>query len=574
MQFFKFMGAANGSLRVITRWLSSGLKTEQLMPMGHTNRSTLTSLWFLAPLLLLAPSIAWIWLDHGSFEWDATWYANCSVRLYALLKSHGKDWLDGMFLIERSKAPGLIWFGQFFVGLHPLFGSIEHALLVSILLLQAATIWIVYDMCRRLADGSKIVGTACSLFVAAAPLFVGIGHGYYVENLQLLVVAWMWRLAVISPEISRLDLTISVALAFVLGMTAKATTPLFAGPPLFLAALGASGVLLPLPAMPRNYKRLTRVFLLTAIALISAFTCAWYIHNFKYLLAHIKASSTAIYWGSADPLPAKLRRWLGFLRVSFLPGFTLYAASTAIAIGFLRTWRTGRFEKYRDSMALGGIISIVLMLTIYSTATNEDYRLALPVLPAVVVILAWALHKVPRPLVLIFCLAAMGSGFAVQGKALGIIPRSLDDPYCLRPASADLTLSRELAALVNFTSTPETDNRAQICAVNYLWLNCILLRFYASREKVLNGGFTASYTFNGLWFAESDLDKALKWIDAIKPKFIISVREDLQSAPDFVNLVNLAYLSHLRADPRYEQVEFPSTLGIILFKRVDDLPGR
>ena len=454
------------------------------------------------------------------------------------------------------------------MGLHPFFGSIERALLFCNLLFQAATVWIVYDMCRRLADGRKIVGAVCALFVAAAPLFVGIGHGYFVENFQLLAVAWLWRLAVISPEISRPDLTISLAMAFVLGMTAKVSTPLFAGPPVLLAALGASGVLLVRPAKSRTYKPLTRVFLLTALALIAALTCAWYAHNFKTLLTYVKLPLTTAFWGSFDPFPTKFWRWLGLLRISFLPGIMLYASLTAIAIAFLQVWRTRHFEKDRELIALGGIVSVVLTLTIYSMAPTEEFRYVLPVLPAVVVILAWALHNVPSQLVLIFCLVTLGSGFAVQGKALGIIPRSLNDNYYLRPLSADLTLSRELAALVKFTSTPETDNRSQICAVDYNWLNCHLLNFYASKEKVLNGGFLPSYAANGLGFGESDLDKALKYIDQIKPKFIVSVREDLQPAPDFVNLVNLRLLAHLRADPRYEQVEFPSCLGVIVFKRV------
>jgi hypothetical protein len=558
---------------MITRLLSSGLQTEQVMPMDHSKRFALTSLWSFAPFLLLAPGIAWIWLDHGSWQWDQAWYANCSSRLYILLKSHGKGWLKAMLTIDGGHAPGLIWSGQFFVGLHPLFGGIERALLFGNLLFQAATVWIVYDMCRRLADGRKIVGAACALLVAAAPLFVGIGHGYFVENLQLLTVAWLWRLAVISPEISRPDLTITVALAFVLGMAAKVSTPLFAGPPLLLAALGTSGVLLPRPAMPRHYKRLTRAFLLTAMVLISYLTCAWYMRNFKYLLAYLKLPLTTAFWGSFDPFTTKVWRWLGFLRIFFLPRFMLYASLSAIVIAFLQVWRTRHFERYRESIALGGIASVALMLTIYSMAPNEDYRLALPVLPAVVVILAWALHKVPRPLVLIFCLVAMGSGFAVQGRALGIIPRSLNDPVYLQPLSADLTLSSELTALIRITAAPETDNRMQICAVQYSWLNCNLLSFHAAREKVLNGGFMPSYTTDGVWYGEADLDKALKTINTINPRFIISVREDLQPAPDFVNLVNLSFLAHLRADHRYKQVEFPSRLGIIVFKRVDDLTG-
>jgi hypothetical protein len=251
----------------------------------------------------------------------------------------------------------------------------------------------------------------------------------------------------------------------------------------------------------------------------------------------------------------------------------LYAYLTATVIAFLQVWRTRNFERRRESIALGGIVSVALMLTIYSMAANENVRFALPVLPAVVVILAWALYKVPRPLVPIFCLAALASGFAVQGTALGILPPSLNYARYVQSISADVRLQQELSALVNFTSTPETYSRPQICAVSYPWLNSNILNFYASKEKLLNSGLRASYTTNGLWYGESGLDKVLQYIRRIKPKFIISVREDLQPAPDFLNLVNLPFLAHLRADPRYEQVEFPSRFGIIVFKRIDDHPG-
>jgi hypothetical protein len=66
--------------------------------------------------------------------------------------------------------------------------------------------------------------------------------------------------------------------------------------------------------------------------------------------------------------------------------------------------------------------------------------------------------------------------------------------------------------------------------------------------SIRHRGFLPSYTTSGLGHGESDPDKALKYIDQIKPKFIVNVREDLQSAPDFVNLVNLPLLADLGAD--------------------------
>jgi len=548
----------------------------------NLDRATASYLWGVFPLLLLIPSMIWIWQDYGSWMWDQASYADGTVRLYGLLKGSLKAWFHGMLSIDGGRASGLIWFGQFFVGLHQLLGNVERALRVYTLLMQAATLWIVFDMCSRLAGCRKFVGVACALLVASAPLFVGIGHQYFVENLQILAVAWLWQLAIISPNISRWDLIVMVALALALGMAAKVTTPIFAGPPFILAVLGASGWFLPRSENPRMLRPVTRIILLVFLVLTAGLVCTWYVYNIEHLLAHMIAASgkTGIYWGTDDPFPAKFWRWLCFLRISFLPGFLLYAGLAVAAVGLFRLLTTRRFERRADLAALGGLVSIFLTISVYSLSTNEDYRFALPLLPPVAVIFAWVLTKTPRSLSLIFCVATLISGLAVHATALGIIPHSPDYTRYLMPVNADLRdeqlrpdaqavrlIDGELARLTNLTSTPETDNRPQICAVQYSWLNCNLLKFYASKGKLLNGSFAASYATNGLGYGESDLGKALKYIETIRPLFIVSVREDMQPAPDFVNLVNLPLLAHLRNDSTYEQVEFPSELGIIVFRR-------
>lgn len=524
--------------------------------------------WLVVPFCVLVPSLVWIWFDHGSWRWDESDYADASVTLYALLGSPWEGWLDAMLTIDPVHTGGLMWFGQFFVGLHRVFGSIEHALLFYIFLLQIATIMVVYDTCRRLAGGNKFTGSACALAMAASPLFINLGHGYFVEPLQVLIVAWLWRLAVISPRISLLDLTISIALASLLGLDAKLSTPLFAVAPVLLAGLGVFGVLLPRPKVPWTRKWPTRVFLLTAFALLAGLTCARSVLTFESLVSYLKLPLTTSFWGTVDPFQIKLLKWLHIARISFLPGLVLYAALAATAVAVLfRIRRAGRFDSYGDLIPLGATTSLTLAIVVYSMAPNEDSRLALPMLPSLAVMLAWVLNKIPRSLVLVFCLCTAGYGLAVQAADMGMVHPSgkLYYPY-EKPVHTDLTLSNELTSLVRFTSTPETDNLPQIVVVNYSWLCDNLLNFYAAKEKLLRGAYRPRYSGNGLFYGESDLNKALQVIDNCKPRFIIGVLEDKQPPPDFVNLVNLPLLAHVRADSRYEQVEFPSDLGIIVFQ--------
>lgn len=298
----------------------------------------------------LRPSFAWIWLNSSSWMWDQAMYADQSVRLLIALKSQWTAWLGFMVRVGAGRAPGLIWVGQFFAGLYKILGSIERSLLLSIFLAQTITVWLIYDTCRRLREGDRLSGAVAAAFTAAAPLFIGVGHQYFVETFQLAAVAWMWHLAVVSKEVSRLDLFIRIALALVAGMATKVSTPLFVGPPLALAFLGSFGLIAPRPSVLKTSKPSARVALIILLVVTAGFTFIWYAINTPYLIGHLAMASGkgAVFWGSSDSFFTKFGRWLGFLKICFFPGPLYLAAILILVTGFLLRFKKSSLDRHAD----------------------------------------------------------------------------------------------------------------------------------------------------------------------------------------------------------------------------------
>ena len=86
--------------------------------------------------LLLAPSLIWIHRDHSVWPWDQAWYGQVCADLWFWLGHSPARWIATMGNGLDKKAPGISWFGKLFVPLGAVSGTIEAALLFSILLTQ------------------------------------------------------------------------------------------------------------------------------------------------------------------------------------------------------------------------------------------------------------------------------------------------------------------------------------------------------------------------------------------------------------------------------------------------------
>jgi hypothetical protein len=107
---------------------------------------------YLTPLAVIFPSLIWIALDKSVWTWDPALYGKSSVELFFNLVYAPTDWISQMLDVLGGHAPAISWFGQFFVPLGYLLGSVDVGLLVFIRLTQAITLMvnaIVSKTCRE-----------------------------------------------------------------------------------------------------------------------------------------------------------------------------------------------------------------------------------------------------------------------------------------------------------------------------------------------------------------------------------------------------------------------------------------
>src|SRR5579872_7302340 len=177
--------------------------------------------------VLLAPSLVWIGLDHTVWPWDQAWYGEVAVDLWFLLSHSLHQWCVLMGTGLYMKPPGVVWIGQFFVPLGQLLGSVEAGLLLSVLLTQFILLLLIFRMGQLMAPDSRLVAVAGAVFAASGQLFVGLSHQLFPEPLQALSVAWVFVIVLKSAYWPKPRIALHLTGALILGVLAKATTPLY-----------------------------------------------------------------------------------------------------------------------------------------------------------------------------------------------------------------------------------------------------------------------------------------------------------------------------------------------------------
>jgi len=127
-------------------------------------------LTYMVPVVVISPSLIWITLDKSIWTWDPALYGKGSVELfYTLIYSPG-NWVLLMLNVLRAQAPGVTWFGQFFVPAGHLLGSIDVGLLLSVWVTQALTLVLMYRSVWELSAQNHLVSIVGCLVIASAPL--------------------------------------------------------------------------------------------------------------------------------------------------------------------------------------------------------------------------------------------------------------------------------------------------------------------------------------------------------------------------------------------------------------------
>ncbi len=518
----------------------------------------------LLALALCAPSVIWIALNRSLWPWDPAWYGEVSVDLWYRLTCDTATWPWAMVRAFASKAPLVAWIGQFFVPLGRALGSVDFALLLSIVLTQAGTLLLIFAAAVRLAPRNLFAPLAAVAFTASAPLFIGLNHQYFVEPLQTFGVAWLFWVAVSAPTLSRVRAITHLVAASALLMGAKASSPLYA---VFPGVVALLAVLRGRSGRPRVRSWTAEIARIVPVLVFTALVVTWYAINFRHVADHVAFSASAEDYGKFGPFFDKLRFWLTVAWQNFIyPPLAWPAAivglGAVVGKAFSRQRRVGALT------AGAGMLTFAVALCVFSRSANEEPRYLLPLLPGLAVALAWLLDlswpRLAKALAVAVAVIGVAQLALVQAQAFGLVERHPNLAIWVHAVERDAGAYTELDRLVEAASPADRAYRYVICGVEVPALNANTLSYHAAKQS-LDRGFRCYFT--SLGYAAADPQPAWDRMTDLNASYFITLAGSGTSPANFLNRINEAIRERVRGSPVFVQVPFDSPRGIELYRR-------
>lgn len=520
--------------------------------------------------LMVVPGFFWVFFDNSVWPWDQAWYGEMSVSLYYTLTHSFSDWYPAMMKAFATKSPGIAWFGQFFVPIGFWAGT-EEALLLFILLVQFFTLVFTYKIIFSLTESRKISFTAC-LAMAGAPLFVGMGHQYFVEPLQLLAVVFFVYIATKGKTWLKYDQIIALIAMSAFAMIVKISSPLYVFLPVIMILRNI--LIAPQSSVKRYFfEKKSRILIYAAGISFLAISVNWYAINGGHILKFMKETSSgsvALFFGKETSFFEKLPYWLNaFQKSFFIPGvFEIVILIIAISAAVLFFKRTKFTRKEINFSAWISFFPVVIVLAIFSFQVNEETRYLLPILIYLVIILSWVLYYIKNDLIsysiiVIFLFQLI----FINGYALNLINvKNPNFSVWVIPVHADISEKAQAKFAVSETCGSETKGKINMAGVEYPWLNANSLSFYASQNQ-LSTGIYCFYT--SLGFAESNVEKAwVRMTEVIKPPYFIGVPpgSGKEKIPDAFNAVSREIFEKMEKSDLFTKQNIPELSEIQIFK--------
>jgi 4-amino-4-deoxy-L-arabinose transferase-like glycosyltransferase len=312
----------------------------------------------------------WIFNDKLPPAWDQANYLEASEILLRSLKEKGlADFFSNFLEILPRKAPLI---SALPIPFYTIFGSGEdYALIVNLVFFIFGSVFFYLLVSnfysKKIALGSVVV-------LSSMPLFYGLARNFYVEfGLAALVIIWFYLL-IKSEFLSNVKYLVLLGIFGGLGVLMKFHFPIFVIGPFLIYLYNL-------------YKKCGRrsflnLFWIVLPAIIIA--GPWYFQNIDTVLWHAKRATSAeilgnYYWGNPF-LPAVIARSLlafvnfavsgyYFLIFAVLAGFHFVNRKRFVFNYFFASW-------------------FLIPFLIFFFGPNKDYRLMLPVLPPLAVLLS------------------------------------------------------------------------------------------------------------------------------------------------------------------------------------------
>ena len=531
---------------------------------------------YAVPVAVISPSLIWITLDKSVWTWDPALYGKNAVELFFNLIYRPIDWIFQMLDVLAGAAPGVSWFGQFFVPVGYLLGSIDVGLLLSIWMTQALTLMLMYRSVWELSDHNQLVSVTGSLVIGSAPLFVGMSHQYFAEPLQVLGVAWFVMIMSFAPKRSRAFILSQLLVATPVAMLAKASSPLYClGPGLvalwYVFKPGQSS------AGKREWLQKGVVAALAVGIVMNVATIAWYYWNITYVMQHISVASSgpiAELYGKKDSFLDAMLYWLGAIQNAFFLPMVLLISGLIFGFGVLRYFVNCKTQTkhFRICSAIAGL-QILLVLATFSLNSNRDTRYLLPLLPYFALLVCWSAAQINKPLlttalILIF----LGQLTVVHGQALGILSPNPQISGWLLAADRNTGIALKLNSLVSKTCTETRPERYwNVVGDQKPWLNVNTLGYMAAKKLAPENRQRCNYGYLG--FVVSDLDKTWNYVLSLNPLYYITsdpkiypISDDKQDQA--LNQLNIPILKKIQTSGFFKpEPPLPEDPGILIFRR-------
>jgi hypothetical protein len=471
------------------------------------------------------------------------------------------------------KPPGIVWLGQFFVPLRGIFVSTETALLFSILLTQFAMLVVLFQIGQRMSPQSRLIPWAGVLFAAGSQLFVGLSHQFFIEPLQALAVAWCFYIALRAPDWPKPRIAVHLTSALVLGLLAKATTPLYC----LMPCVYCGYVLVRKPSdwnFVTEWRSMASRTLILVFGLLGILGGLWYLHNLHSVWQHIHDASfgdIALNYGWRDSVFHKLIVWSRLLKQSFLDPYLSWVWVAAILVGgglaiYRRTSVSSKDRPHVQLVAVLSAIQVGLLLFIFSLNIAVDPRYMYALLPCVIILMMQICVFVPRKALLALMALAVAQWVLINRVSFGLTDRLANQAQWLLPVQTNSSQYEELSRVIDLTS--DAGEHYNIVGVEVPWLNANSAEFFSAKERLRTGAH--SY-YTSLGYAEKDPNSAMHRIEEFQTRYLITLSEQYQTTPpDFVNIVSLPVLERVRRDSRFTQDAFTSNSGLLLFQFAPD----
>ncbi len=414
----------------------------------------------IAAFLLVTPNLTYAFLDKGMWTGDPMGYAMYTLGLYRNLFTDQCRWLSMMF--GGFKAPLILWAGQVFAAIGHATGMMRPSLLLLPVGAYLVAVLLTFRTGERLF-ASRYIAFCGALLLTGSPLVHGLSNGFWIEPLQVAVVAWFIYALTRVGSWSWVETAGYLIIGGSGALLTKVSSPLYLLLPGILLLAELFGKKFPKALSPKE-----KLLLIISVSVLLP-TVVFYTYNLTRLIEFAR-------FASQDPIfgddVSRIELWHQYLNGGLFNGFTytfgilllLLATGMMIRAGFIRQ------QLFVPLLCLG---QIALFFGAWVSSVNVDPRYFAPALPYFGLLICWSLHVLQIRVLTALAVGLFSIQFvATTGFSFGLV--SGGSPYGmirpLEPTDRMTEMMKELMPLAARDSAIIFDTNPELSGFEFQYL--------------------------------------------------------------------------------------------------------